>query len=348
MLLRPAGPVHASPTVCRPPVAGPCCAVGTANLAVSYTNITCSLPSSSSGTPGWVWAVVGVAAALALAAGGVAALLWRRRRRLASQQQQAVLPLEGKPGEGASTSGDTPDLEGQRGAAGAEEGGALSPFALSAHQRLGSAPASSNNTLSPLSSSIGKLPSMEVPETMWRSRVGFIEGLKIGGMIGRGGFAEVYRGTWHGTPVAVKVVRTHVGPGHQLDLSREPMLRSVGRPLAGVGGRCAAAARAAAVPAACATAHRAPLMPPPLPSCSMSVAHPNVIASYKMCVVKLLMDNGAPPPATPGGSELSPAGSGLSSSNPSGNPSGSRLVASVTGKGCLAEVMPLEAVLSPG
>lgn len=31
-------------------------------------------------------------------------------------------------------------------------------------------------------------------------------------------------GTWFGTPVAVKVVRTHVGEGHQLDLSREPML----------------------------------------------------------------------------------------------------------------------------
>lgn len=58
-------------------------------------------------------------------------------------------------------------------------------------------------------------------------------------------------------------------------------------------------------------------------------------------MVKLLLDGATEPAAHP--AELSSAGSAHSS-----NPSSSRIVASVTGKGCLAEVMPLEAVLSPG
>lgn len=247
-----------------------------ANLDVVYTNITCSLPSSDGGgTPGWVWAIVGVACAAALAVVALGAFMWRRRRRRA--EQQPVLPLTGKPEDQT----DTTDSDGKQhdvpiAAADAEGGDVFdaSPFALAADGRLGSGPTSGNTSAN---SRLSKLTSMDVPETIWRSRLGFIEGLTVGGLIGRGGFAEVYRGqrvllpggsrckhvvsplcrcaagadwhawpacrrasphpgartacfalsagSWHGTPVAVKVVRTHVGPGQELDLSREPMLR---------------------------------------------------------------------------------------------------------------------------
>ena len=202
---------HPPPPALPPP--GP--AVGMANLTVADTNMTCQLPVSASssgasssgdsggggGTPGWVWAIVGVAAALAVAAAATAVLVWRRRRRRRAAQPQPVLPLAGKPCDGRSSSGDgaadAADEQRNNSTRAVDSSAAPSPFALHAPQRLagGSALTSNNTTLSPGSSGISKLPSMEVPETvLWRSKVGHIEGLKMGGLIGRGGFAEVYRG----------------------------------------------------------------------------------------------------------------------------------------------------------
>ena len=177
-----------------------------ASLTVSSTNITCSLPASGSGTPGWVWAIVGVAAALVLAAAAAAALVWRRRRRRAAQPQP-VLPLAGKP----ASYEDTPDSEEERGAR-ASSDGVPSPLAL--HQQLGSALASHNGIPTPGGSTISQAPSMGVHEALWRSKVGFIEGLQIGGMIGRGGFAEVYRGeAWHMAGAVRRAARAGAGEG---------------------------------------------------------------------------------------------------------------------------------------
>lgn len=109
-------------------------AVGTMLLHSEGTNSTCTQPAGSGseapaaasatgsdseggGTPGWVWAIVGVAAAAALAA-VAGALLWRRRRRSrrAGQDGKAAVDEEagadslgnqssgGGPHPGASTS----------------------------------------------------------------------------------------------------------------------------------------------------------------------------------------------------------------------------------------------------
>lgn len=56
-------------------------------------------------------------------------------------------------------------------------------------------------------------------------RVGVIDGLQVGEMLGRGAYGRVYKGRWKGAQVAVKVVEQRVGADQVVDLSREPLLR---------------------------------------------------------------------------------------------------------------------------
>lgn len=86
---------------CSPAPDHACCAVGTVSVYIRNTTVHCSQATanssagsgssseSSSGTPGWVWAIVGVAAAVA-ATLLLAGVLWRQRRKRRRQQQDLV------------------------------------------------------------------------------------------------------------------------------------------------------------------------------------------------------------------------------------------------------------------
>ena len=77
----------------------------------------------------------------------------------------------------------------------------------------------------------------------------------------------------------------------------------------------------------------------------MSVSHPNVLTSYKMCVVKLMMaTEGLEGPPTTNDQPGSSSGSG--SDRKSGN--SSRLVPSLMGSHAVVELMSSTDVLEPG
>ncbi|KAL4430764.1 hypothetical protein ABPG75_006020 [Micractinium tetrahymenae] len=252
--------------------------------------------SGSGGPAPWVWGLVAMAAALAVAAGAVTLLLRRRRLRLQLQQDKQ------------------PDLEGQEQQQQQQQQG-LRVLPTSAD---GSAPCSPGSAQSTSSSSstldspcgTDKLShpndSMQLVHAgVWRSKVGFIDGLQFGALLGRGGFARVYRGSWRGSPVAVKVIETRV--------QAESTLASL---------------------------HHEPLL-------SLSLSHPNVLPSYKSCIVRVLCGEhelAAAPNGTPD------EGSGSSGSQTGGcGGSGEEGVrASIVDAGLKVQVMPPDAVLSPG
>ncbi|PRW56437.1 kinase [Chlorella sorokiniana] len=185
---------------------------GTMLLRSKGTNSTCTRaagPSSdaaaaesdSGGTPGWVWAIVGVAAAAGVAAvaGG---LLWRRRRsRLAQQAGSDVEAQEGQLSKQHTSDGSCKEvIAGQH--------------------------ASDQTNSGPQGSSDGLLSSGGdgAADNLWKARVGFIEGLALGGVIGGGAQGKVYKGRWRGTLVACKVIPSTVAPGSRVNLSHEPLL----------------------------------------------------------------------------------------------------------------------------
>ncbi|KAL4452143.1 hypothetical protein ABPG75_007805 [Micractinium tetrahymenae] len=197
--------------------------IGTMHMNSTDTNSTCTVPpdsdSSGGGTPGWVWAIVALAAAATMAA-AAGALLWCRRRATRSPRiQLAAVGVEaGKEAADKGTpSASTPPTV---------------PPSSSGHSsgrtNKSTAPAMAAPALSiPASGehASGKLDSGELLGGMaWKTRVGFIEGLNLGGVLGGGGYGKVYRGRWKGAVVAVKIIPTHVGPGSSVDLGREPLL----------------------------------------------------------------------------------------------------------------------------
>lgn len=144
------------------PSLGSACAVGVVNLSVDGTTIRCTKPppegdqgsgsgsggaagsgtdgggatadDGGGGTAGWVWAVVGVVAALAVAAAIVAGLLWRRRarrrRRALDEQRQlgsrlpAIVLAVGEDNKSPGSSGVK-----------SEQAGPGSPDGTTAHAR---------------------------------------------------------------------------------------------------------------------------------------------------------------------------------------------------------------------
>ena len=211
-------------------------------------NITCFdsayQPPAGSGTPAWVWAVVGsVAGVVALAAAAAAFVLRRRRRRA---QQVLHLPA------GRADSGDL-----EKGKLGGSCHGHLSKDGSVAElHSLGS------GALSSLASSHDKLAmsgqaSGEVNRHFMRTRFGPIDGVQLGELLGRGAFGRVYRGRWKGAVVAVKVIDHRVQQGKTHDLSREPLLSmSVSHPNVRLlrGPRPAPPARPTSPSSACSTA----------------------------------------------------------------------------------------------
>jgi serine/threonine protein kinase len=156
---------------------------------------------------------------------------------------------------------------------------------------------------------LAQAPSGDLQDGLWRNRVGFVDGLVLGGVLGGGGYGRVYRGTWRGAKVAVKVVATHVSVGDTFDLTREPLL-------------------------------------------SMSLSHPNLLPTFKTCVVRLLPEPASSWPSSEltvtssnAGSELGSLGS---TSLVSRTSTTTRVVRSILDRNALVEIMPLTSVLQPG
>lgn len=90
------------------------------------------------------------------------------------------------------------------------------------------------------------------------------------------------------------------------------------------------------------------------PCCSVLLQHPNITASYKTCVVRVLSANGGQLTATerdaaagvPRDSSGGSAGSGVAGG--SKGPTGGRVVQSLTDRNALVEVVASNAVLEPG
>ncbi|KAL4423545.1 hypothetical protein ABPG77_006568 [Micractinium sp. CCAP 211/92] len=307
--------------------------VGAMAFTSLRTNMTCT-PTSfpPGGSNARGWLSYAAAAAAVVAAAAAQAVASARRRRAAAMQQQS-----------SDGVGNLVDSPGRRLSLGRGGSGVLFETRQGGSMR----------------------------DSLWRSKMGVIEGLQIGGILGRGGFGAVYTGKWRGTTVAVKIVPTSVGPDQRIDLGIEPLL-------------------------------------------SLSLSHPNILAAYKVCVVRLLTDaeaaqavdgaaskadggarsgSGSSAPPTPGGDADPPAvGSGPSSGQggsdtppaaagtsptaaakpPAGtgtppadsgggklsgsggsrrsgtSSSGRRILQSLKDSSTLVEVMPADAVLEPG
>ncbi|KAL4423976.1 hypothetical protein ABPG75_001277 [Micractinium tetrahymenae] len=323
------------------------------------TNLTCQpLPAPASSGSGGLsgCAIAGTAVGAAAAAAALAGAAWwllRRQRQGGGAAAQGHLDDEGgkQAWELAAEGGKEAAAEGGAGAAlpasqappghGSGSGPGSTPISVGGGQN-GSADLG-----------LGSPGALQQHGGLLKSRVGAIEGLQLGGILGRGAYGHVHRGRWKGTQVAVKIVPIHVGPGERVDLEHEPLL-------------------------------------------SLSLSHPNVLAAYKMCVVRLQSADeeegnaaegdaedcvsGAAPAAAAAAGERQegegPDGRGSADQGPSTGSGGGdrvrstfparsgstaasalgsggaaparRLVPSLTNKSSLVEVVPAQAVLEPG
>jgi len=85
----------------------------------------------------------------------------------------------------------------------------------------------------------------------------------------------------------------------------------------------------------------------------MSLSHPNLLPTFKTCVVRLLPEPGSRWPSTElttsssnAASELGSTGSAANLVSRASNPT--RVVRSILDRNALVEVMPLTSVLQPG
>lgn len=140
--------------------------------------------------------------------------------------------------------------------------------------------------------------------------------------------------------MAVKVIDHVVGPGQEACLGREPLLRC-GR---GRGGWVGAAGGKRGCAERCCGLHRGcvpcqlPADRPPAgrPRCllprSLSLSHPNVVATHCACVLRLSPGLAGSGGGAPAGAALARAGSD----------------SAAPGSGSGAELVPLDSVLQPG
>ncbi|KAL4424217.1 hypothetical protein ABPG75_001518 [Micractinium tetrahymenae] len=164
---------------------------GTASLALVGPNtFTCTQPGSAAagggggGLSGGAWAgiAIGIAAAVAAVAGAaVAVVTFRRRRGRRARSAAGAAAQLGRRSSGGS-SGSKPG--------GPEAGAETSGVSLEMLRR--------------------QQASARV-DSLLRVRFGGLEGLEIGGLMGRGAFGRVYAGRLRGVPVAVKVVEHSIG-----------------------------------------------------------------------------------------------------------------------------------------
>lgn len=264
--------------------------VGKGIYTLNNTNTTCYDSSyhtpSSSGTPSWVWAVLGSVLGCAVLAAVGGALLWRRKKRkLMTVHLAAPVSPNGDLEEGQSSGKLGSDSLSKAGST--VELDSLGPHS---HDKMRMQPSGSG----------------ELHTHFLRTRFGPIDGVQLGELLGRGAFGRVYRGRWKGAVVAVKVIDHRVSLGKTHDLSREPLL-------------------------------------------SMSVSHPNIVTTHKMCVVRIITRGGPQPVrqnSSPGDSMNSSGGSGSGGKRSNGS-GGGQLVPALAGDGMVEVVSPTD-VLQPG
>ena len=83
----------------------------------------------------------------------------------------------------------------------------------------------------------------------------------------------------------------------------------------------------------------------------MSLAHPNIVTSYKTCVVRVLEEGEAGEEERSGGASAGPSSGGSAArtgASYSSGSSGGRVVHSLTDRNALVQVMPSTATLEPG
>ncbi|KAL4418911.1 hypothetical protein ABPG77_003701, partial [Micractinium sp. CCAP 211/92] len=264
--------------------------VGTANYTLKNLTTTCydsapdygTAPAGYGGLPTWAKALIGTLAGCAALALGALLLWWcLYRRRL--QRKLAAADVE----QGS-------------------KGGRAADLASLPSGKLASHDAHRDKLSRGGSASLSAQPSGELQSQFLRTRVGPIDGVQLGELLGRGAFGRVYRGRWKGAIVAVKVIDHRVGPGKSCDLSREPLL-------------------------------------------SMSVSHPNVVITHKMCVVRVIP--AGPLPGEGDAAQQEQQGEQLSwrsgGSASSGSGSGGGRMPNLDGSGYVELVSPHD-VLQPG
>lgn len=164
-----------------------------------YFNAASSV-NGDSGIAAWEWVLVAIGGVVALAAllAGAAFAFTRRRRRLKEAQHL--------PGPGGS----------KPGVAGAASGPVASPFT-----RDGPRSGPDGEPLRSMDSDILALVQLR---DAWRTRIGQVHGLEFREVVGRGGFATVYKGRWRGTVVAVKLLEHSLSGAVTRQIQREAAL----------------------------------------------------------------------------------------------------------------------------
>lgn len=180
--------------------------------------------SSGSGTQAWVWAVVGSVAGVAVLGGAALGGYWRRRQRRLGTETLAAAPAAAPEAE---ATGDKQLTKGSR-----LSSSRLSDIVVTASEEPQQA---SGHSSDPRSDPTGPPASLasDAPSAARRTsadvhlrqfRVGAIEDVQLGDLLGKGSFGRVYKGWWRGAPVAVKIIEHHILEGQVQDLAREPLL----------------------------------------------------------------------------------------------------------------------------
>lgn len=201
--------------------------VGSAFVLVNTTVRNCLLEgpptkevaaADSDGLPAWAWVLIGLAILATVAASLLAAAYIYRERRRRKHRSDV---------EGASWSvGELPP--GSRPPVLGVPLGHLSTQNTADKTASGLLPVSSmyNDTLD-----VAAAAAMDIDvaaliklRDAWRTRIGRVHGLDFLEVVGRGGFGTVYRATWRGSQVAVKLVEHSVDSTMTKEIQREAAL----------------------------------------------------------------------------------------------------------------------------
>jgi serine/threonine protein kinase len=203
--------------------------VGNANVMVNTTVRNClleaaqgSAAASSDGDgdgddddlAAWAWALIGLAIAFVTISSIIAAFCIVRRRR---RRKEGLLPLRNNNrnnisagGGGGGNSRRVLILEGPPSstAPGGDQDSRSTIFSDGGSSRLLPAASMSANAMDVAAAAAMDLDVAALIQLRdaWRSRIGRVHGLEFQEAVGRGGFGTVFKSTWRGTQVAVKLV----------------------------------------------------------------------------------------------------------------------------------------------
>ncbi|KAG7673314.1 hypothetical protein Ndes2437A_g01468 [Nannochloris sp. 'desiccata'] len=214
--------------------------VGNANVLVNTTVRNCLLESGTAAGAGsgdhhddgggmapWAWALIGLAIAFAVVGSifGAFIILRRRRRKkdlLPMRNRNNRVLFDGPPALSASGIAGAAAINGSL-APTSEDG--RPPYSSGAPLLLPAASMSAN-TMDVAAAAAMDLDVAALIQLRdaWRSRIGRVHGLEFQEAVGRGAFGTVFKSTWRGTQVAVKLVEHGVDGGITKQIQREAAL----------------------------------------------------------------------------------------------------------------------------